>query len=115
MGDLHLHGRASQSHALVAPVELVGLTGGKGERHEHALSRGGPLCEELLSIAAHRIVAAGIAFLSQPFEQAHVAQPLPLGLGQLLGEQGVEAREMAVELRSRLMLALVGESGLVRA
>ncbi len=34
VGDLDRRGRAADQHDLVAPVELVGLTGGEDERHE---------------------------------------------------------------------------------
>ncbi|MEG9502974.1 MAG: hypothetical protein MIN69_14180 [Methylorubrum extorquens] len=73
------------------------------------------LREPPLRVAAHRVVAAGIAFHPQPLEQAREAETLALGLGQFLGQQGVQARDVPIELRAGLVLTLVGEGGLVGA
>ncbi|GJE04694.1 hypothetical protein GMJLKIPL_6660 [Methylobacterium isbiliense] len=115
VGDLDLDSDAREPGALMAPVELVSLPWGEGERDEQALQARRPLREPSLGIAAHGIVAARIAFVSEVLEHAHVAQALTLGLGEFLGEQEVEASDVAVELRPRLVLALVGEGCLVRA
>jgi hypothetical protein len=40
MRDLHLHGHAIDQNDLLAPVELVGLAGGKAQRHKGRCQRG---------------------------------------------------------------------------
>ena len=115
MGDLDLAGRARQPRGLVAPVELVGLAGGEGERDEDALGGDRTVPEPALGVAAHAVVAAGVALLAQRLEQAHVAQALALGLGEFRGEERLQLGDVAVELRTGLALALVGEGGPVGA
>jgi len=100
MSDLGLRGDAGESDNLVAPVELVGLIRREGERYEHTRGGGRMLRETALRVSAHRVVAAGITFHPQPLEQAREAEALAFGLGQLLGQHGVEARDVPVELRA---------------
>ena len=115
VGDLDLAGHAREPRGLVAPVELEGLARREGERDEDGLRARAALRHPAPGVAAHAVVAAGVALLAQALEQAHVAQALALRLGALRGEQLVEAGDVAVELGPRLTLALVGEGGLVGA
>ena len=109
VGDLDLGGHAVDERDLVAPVELVGLARREAEGHEDTLRGRGPILEPALSVAAHAVVAADVALLTQTLEQGHIAQAPSLRLGKFLGEQGFELRDVAIELGARLALTLVVE------
>jgi hypothetical protein len=70
MGDLHGHRHAAQQHNLVAPVELVGVSRSKAQRHKGCSRRLSAFVGPAPGVAAHRIVAtlipASAEFLEQP-------------------------------------------------
>src|SRR5690606_24687443 len=56
MGDLDRHRRAVEQHDLVAPVELVGFSGRKTQRHKRRGHTGRAIPAPAPGIAPHRII-----------------------------------------------------------
>ena len=75
MGDLHGHRHAVQQDDLVAPVELVGFTRRKAQRHVGRGRRCAALLAPPSGVATHGIVAAVIAL---PVKSLSTATPLSL-------------------------------------
>jgi hypothetical protein len=108
--DLDPHGRAVDQHNLVAPVELVGLAWHEAERHIGLGDNGLTLAAPGAGVAAHRIIAALVAFSAQRLEDAHQGQTLTRRLAGIGQKQAVEIRAPGAELGQGLHLALIGES-----
>jgi hypothetical protein len=68
MGRLHNHRCAIQQNDFMAPVELVGFTRRKAQRHIGRGRRGASLLAPPSGVATHRIVAAGITPAAQLLE-----------------------------------------------
>ena len=105
--DLRHRRHAADDHALVAPVELVGLARLEGERDI------GFCCPPALplgpdpGIAAHIVVAALVPFEPKLVEQPLVGQTLALGPLRVGRQHRLECRDVGPELRHWLLTPLV--------
>jgi len=115
MGDLHDHRHAVQQNDFMAPVELVGFSGSKAQRH---ISRGRRLAALLgpaSGIAPHCIVAAVIATSAQLLKDPDQRQLLADTLRRIARQQLIEIRCPSTQLRPGLDLPLILERCLPRA
>ena len=115
MGDLDRRGDAVEQDDLVGPVELVGFARRKAERHEGGGGHGGMGAPPSLGVAAHRVIAALVAEISQRLENPDQREPLARRLLAVLLEQAFQILRPAPEFGPRLNLALIIERGLARA
>ena len=109
MGDLHGHRHAVQQDDLVAPVELVGFTWRKAQRHIGRGRRGAALLAPASGVAPHGVVAAGITAAAQFLEQADQRQTLPRRLAFIRRQQLIELVAPGSDLRKRLRFPLVAK------
>ncbi len=80
MGDLDRHRRAIEQHDLVAPVELVGFSRRKAQRHKRRSHIGRAILAPAPGITPDRIIATLVAEARQFLEHPDQRQPLACGL-----------------------------------
>ena len=115
LSHLHHVRHAVEHDHLVAPVELEGLARREGERNVGLGGSRTLLPLPGARVAAHGIVAAGIASHPQLLEHAHERQPLARRLADVGCQQFLERRHAGAELRQRLLLARVAMHRLTAA
>jgi len=106
------HGdRASDEDVLVAPVELVGLARGEGERHV-GFGRGSTLSRRPSArMTADVVVAAAVAQQAQLLEHPLEGQALPLRPLRVGAEHRLELADVRPEPWQRLILANIAPLG----
>ena len=109
MGDLHCGGHAIDQNNFMAPVELIGLTGVKTERHI-GRRRGFPRrLRPVRRIPAHSIVAAIVTPVAKLLVNPNQRQPLALGVSGVLGKHLIQIRPPRIDLGARLVGAIIAE------
>ena len=112
MRDLHRRRHAVDQHDLVAPVELVGLTGREAQRHIGLARLARVRLRPTPGIASNRVVATVIP------ERARLENPdqrQPFSRRRfVVRSKSRQVLSPGPNLRLRLHLTLVGELGLVR-
>src|SRR5215475_9147578 len=109
MGDLHGHRHAAQQHNLVAPVELVGVSRSKAQRHKGCSRCLAAFLGPAPGVAAHRIVATLIPASAKFLEQPDQCQTFTERLCLVLRQKLIEAVSPAANLRQRLIFPLVAK------
>src|SRR6516164_3195615 len=113
----HLHGyrRAVQHDDFVAPIELVGLTRRKSERHIGLRQRRTAFLAPAYRITANRIVAPVITQTAQLFEKPNKRQPLAGWLIFVLQQQAIQPIPPWPDFGKRLRRAFVMKLARIRA
>src|SRR5690606_2794451 len=115
MGNLHRRRHALDQDDLMAPVELIGLTGCIVERHVGFGRHGTPVLRPSLCIAPDRIVAAVVTLRPKLFVNPDQRQSLARWLAFVRGKEALDLSLPGAGLRKRLPFALVGKVGLIRS
>jgi len=92
MGDFDGHRHAVDQHHLVAPVELVGFSRRKAQRHERGGWRRHLFAAPTTGIAADGIIAALVAETPKFLEDPDQRQPFPGGLRLVRCEDAIKSR-----------------------
>ena len=113
----HLDGcrHAVQHDNLVAPVELVGLTGCVIERHIGFCRNRAALLRPFAGITPDGIVAAFVTLIAQIFIYPDERQLFARWLGNIGEQYSIELVLPRSKLRARLRRALIGERCLTAA
>ena len=110
--SLHPGRRTRQARVLVAPVELVGLAGVEAQRHVGLRRRQqAPPAPPGPGIAAHRVVAAGVAQSRQVLVDPQQRQAIPARRPLVGLQTATELLHPRPKLRHRLDRALVRVRG----
>ena len=115
MRYFHRDRRVVDAHNLVAPVELVGLTRRKNQRHIGLCRHRAAFFCPAIGIAPHGVIAAFKSSTAQFLKNPDQCQPFPGGLALIGSQQGVKFRPERVNLWLGLRLAFVAELCGVRA
>ena len=114
VGCLHGHRRAVQNDDFMAPIELVGVTRGKTQRHIGLGQRGSAFLAPAPGVTADGVITAFIAKFSQLFIKADKRQPLAGRLPIIPQKQGVELLPPGAYFGERLPFPLVMELRRIR-
>ena len=115
MGDLDRHRRAVEQHDLVAPVELVGFSGRKTQRHKRRGHTGRAIPAPGPGVAPDRIIAPLVIEARQLLEYPDQRQPLACRLPFVGQQQPVQLSLPRANPRQRLLLPFIGKTRLARS
>lgn len=112
MRHLHLGRDAAHHDPFVAPVELEGLAGREGQRHEGLGDAAMATAPPALRVTPDRVVAALVALPAQVVEDPRQPEAVPLRALLVGLQHRLEPRDEGAELRQRRLGPLVLEPGL---
>ena len=98
---------AVKNDDLVAPVELIGFSRSKRQRHIGHCRRSTFAPRPILGVAPHVVVAALVTGQPQLLEDPLIGQPLALRLRHVVGQHRIQRRHKRAQQRQRLLLAHV--------